>query len=897
MRKRTLGSSLTAKLNIGLALWLLLAITTSVIGLVFLSSFQKTLFELTSETLPAADASAKLAGFTNAMTGKVRRLATVDTQVERRLLVDEIDAELANIDALTLSLQQAEDFPTFLSVLDTIRQLIVRLDAQVSEHIDLLDNKQLIMMQLTRFLGSDSGRADDLASENRLTLLRWQNKVLAIVNSALESSNITRVRDTRLLRRRMRADLAELAKLSDGLPETLRSSLSAREEELSSLIIGQTGYINSLADSLKVTGRVRGIENQVVTFNSEIVKLSNGIYEGATRETADSAATVNAEIRDQVSYTLGTATILLLSSILVAAYFRKNLLVRLNRLSDEVRSYAGGDTNDITVQGNDEIAGISLSVKSFITEIEKQQQALTAAKTRAESATKSKSEFLATMSHEIRTPMNGVLTMTDLLSETDLDDRQKELLSIVQQSGQSLLAIINDILDFSRIEAGKLEIESVEFNLREVVDGVVALCGGNAYQKGLELYYDVPSEIPGQWIGDPTRLRQILLNLISNAVKFTEDGYVEVTVAKQQKHDLTWLHFEVQDTGIGISDENAQRLFQAFEQADGSTVRRFGGSGLGLSICKRLVELMGGNIAVESELGAGSKFFFSVPLPKAKEQPSRKRRVVPSGVLFLATARDRTRDLVAAALIRDGLHAHELAFRSPNKWEGLIDGDAGDEHAILVLDDHVLENAELNTKAKELKANKNVSVLGLLPRSGSSSQSMLELDWLDGIVAKPINKDTLCETIFTQAKDVRGTNQGDDVRLLPDRDTAEKQRRVILVAEDNIINQKIIAQLLDSNGYQYDIVNDGEEALSALVRPIYGLVLTDFHMPNMDGLMLSKAMRASHTPYVRSLPIVMLTADAQPETHEACLDAGADGFLTKPIVLKELTKTLHKWLP
>lgn len=902
--KRSRFSGVTAKFVLGLVLWFLTTILNSSIGLIYLRDFQSTLLELTNETLPGAESSANLSSVTNSLTGKVRQLALVSTQVQRRLLVQEIQSELDKIDELTPGLKNVRDFSTFLNVLTTMKQLISRLDTHVEDRIDLTEQKQVITHGLARQLHGSFFEVRGVTPEHQIAVLNWQGMIATITVDVIESSSIERVRDTRLLERELKADFSRLSTISSALPAELKQQLLEKENEFRAQLFGEDGYLKVLVDGLKMTGRVRGIENQVVTFNKEIAKLSDGIFDNASVLTTQNANAVNRGVDSQFNYTLATGIMLLVAAIAVGVYFRKILVVRLNRLSGEVQNYVRGNDQDITISGADEITGISVSIKTFIHEIEEQQAALLDAKAKAEDAAKSKSEFLATMSHEIRTPMNGVVSMTDMLAKTKLDTQQRELMVIVQQSAKSLLAIINDILDFSRIDAGKLDIEETKFSLREMVSGVTALCGAEAYQKGLEFFYDVDSSLPEHLIGDPTRIRQVLLNLVSNAVKFTEKGHAEVRVFSQNVGHEKHLYFEVQDTGIGISSEASKRLFQAFEQADGSTVRKFGGSGLGLSICKRLVELMGGQIGLESELKKGSTFFFSVPLKVVgpTERPSQTNKEMAN--LAVVTPHEQTIGAVRSAFEASDVSTERMDAQYPESWPQAFDGQSDVGNEILLLDEVAMTTDQHWAMAQKMSEADGVKSFILAPRARFTDYDTEEYSWLTGFVAKPLDKDSLYASLFDASNksstiEIKVETPEQEALIekgLPARSKAEAEEQVILVAEDNIINQKIVAKLLDRVGVHYDIVNDGQEALTEIERGIYGLVLTDFHMPNMDGLMLCKELRGHKNQTFHRIPIVMLTADAQPETQEQCLEAGAEDFLTKPIAFSALSGTINKWM-
>ncbi|MBI5315344.1 MAG: response regulator [Nitrospirae bacterium] len=544
-------------------------------------------------------------------------------------------------------------------------------------------------------------------------------------------------------------------------------------------------------------------------------------------------------------------------------------------------------------------------------------------------AVKAKSAFLATMSHELRTPMNGVIGMTGLLLDTDLTPEQRDYAETVRSSGDHLLMIINDILDFSKIEAGKMQLEVIDFDLRTAVDETMDLMAERAFSKGLNLACLFHADVPTSLRGDPGRLRQILLNLIGNAIKFTEQGEVVITVTLAQRtDDRATIRVAVQDTGIGLSTGAHTYLFQSFSQADSSTTRKFGGTGLGLAICKQLTELMGGQIGAESQPGQGSTFWFTIPLAT---QPPR----VSPGIDH------RAQDLRGRQLcIVDDHPTNRLVLeRYAGKWGlrclSVEDGPqalarlravaVADDACHFAIIDMQMPGMDGLALARTIKSDPALASikLVLLTSQGERGDAMLaQAAGYAAYLTKPVHEAQLYDCLTTLAKpspqDTPGTEQSEGhsstAELITRHSLAEAKARGaarILVAEDNVINQKVASRMLEKLGYRVDLVANGREALDALSRTGYAAVLMDCQMPEMDGYAATTEIRRreagnvtgeayssaiDHLPLTTyRVPIIAMTANARPEDREQCLTAGMDDFLSKPVQAKVLAEMLTRW--
>src|SRR5213080_4223254 len=519
------------------------------------------------------------------------------------------------------------------------------------------------------------------------------------------------------------------------------------------------------------------------------------------------------------------------------------------------------------------------------------EQAMRAARELAERVARARSAFLANMSHEIRTPMNAVLGFVELVLDTDLQVEQRRALELVRSSSEALLTILNDILDYSKIEAEHLELESIPFDLPKVVHATATLLAVRAREKHLELTVDVPPDVPHLVRGDPTRLRQVLMNLIGNAIKFTEEGEVDVSATVAGHHgDRTSVRCRVRDTGIGISEQQRASIFDEFTQADASMTRRYGGTGLGLAIARRLVALMGGELTVTSEVGRGSEFSFTLPFPveaSAAPQAPGRRASLGGRRLLVVDDNETNRRILRDMLGAEGVAVHEASRADAGMAALRRAAAAGTPFDLAILDAQMPDQDGLELAAL-VRADRKLATSKLLILTSAGQRGDGERCREMGIQAyltKPIARADLIEAVRTVLAEAPPA--GAAPALITRHSIAESRHTLrVLLAEDNVVNQQVATAMLVKRGHQVDVVGNGREAVDAVGARDYDLVLMDIQMPEMDGFAATAAIRA--LPRGRTIPIIALTAHALSGERERCLERGMTGYLAKPFKAHDL---------
>lgn len=598
-------------------------------------------------------------------------------------------------------------------------------------------------------------------------------------------------------------------------------------------------------------------------------------------------ATVQAHVQKIWMYTICAFTVI---ALLVMLLIMKLVITPIGSIHSKLVDLQAGKTGEpIKVAVAKELHELG----GTVTELAGVMELRVARERELELTSRSKSEFLANMSHELRTPMNGVLGMLNLLSKTELDGSQKDCVDTAVSSGKNLLSLINDILDFSKIEAGRMEFESINFSMLSLVEDTCSALATQAHGKDLELITDLDFTIPVMVNSDPTRIRQVLTNLMGNAIKFTTEGEIIVRTRMADDQSKAIL-FEVQDSGVGISDEAISSIFESFAQADGSTTRKFGGTGLGLSISKQLVEGLGGEIGVRSEPGKGSTFWFKIPFSACTEAVPAKvyNRLVGASILLL-DYNDTARESLSACLKLLGCKVHAFA----KAQHGFACLEKSPDHYDAVLVNGVLGDMDGETFVQKIAENSRYDGVKLMTLVYMNRHSHGILSNNNERVGLHITKPVRLESLHNSLADLI-SGQVNKVAAAPKKTAPVNTGRTakVLVVEDNEINQLVATGMLEGLGFEVATADNGKYALAALDENTYDVILMDCQMPEMDGYEATGRIRQHANPVVAATPIIALTANAMSGDSDKCIAAGMDDYLAKPFEPELFEEKLNHWM-
>ncbi|RAU20936.1 sensor protein gacS [Paramagnetospirillum kuznetsovii] len=670
--------------------------------------------------------------------------------------------------------------------------------------------------------------------------------------------------------------------------------------------MGYRGTASDITEEIEAEERLKATQAEIERLAQRNASILESVDDGIFGIDLNGRATfVNRAAAEMLCYEqaelVGADILPMIASDLATASSLYQVLLRLTTsLRDDAASFKRRDGSVVPVEyiaspvvEQERQVGVVIGFRD-ITQRRQVESQLRDAKEAAEAGNRSKSEFLATMSHEIRTPMNGVIGMTGLLLDTELDDEQRHFAETIRDSGESLLTVINDILDFSKMEAGKLDLDYTEFELTPLVESVVDILAPRAHAKGIEIASLIDPDLRMVVRTDPGRLRQVLMNLAGNAVKFTEKGGVsiEVRVAERAEGRMV-ARFEIRDTGIGIPKESQGRLFSMFSQVDASTARRYGGTGLGLAISRRIADLMGGHVGLDSEPGKGSTFWVALPLqilgPQTSTPPDlRGRRVL------VVDDNSINRDVLERQLRAVGVDVracHDAGTAMNELTQAAAEGTKPWEVALVDAQMPMVSGTDM---VRMVRAIPMLSGMKVIITSSQGVLDPADRANIDAFLHKPLRQGTVLDTIARLLGVSDRMAPAESASAVPKTSEGPGRRLRILVAEDNPVNQQVALGLLRKFGHSVDVVGDGAEAVEAVRLLPYDLVLMDVQMPEMDGLEATRTIRALPT-LAAQVPIVAMTANAMRGDDQICLNAGMDGYISKPIDRMKLSEVLARY--
>lgn len=898
----------------GLSSMVFLLVVLSTVALYGFNDFRTVLSQLSNTTLPQVTYGARISSQLSHLLYLTERLSKVETEPGRRIAYKAIKRQFKLISDAARNVDygaREEDVASYLTALaaaleelNTLVQSRVEVKKQTNaataaivdfgdEITQLMESARFSINGAARMTSHDSGDEVSYISQ-------WFYQALTIINIGLKAPYLDSVHKIRKTKNILKKEFKQLKTDSDMLPGHLQVNFAARHAALKAGLLGDNGVIPLQEQLMKITAKSMSRGNFARSMVEEVGSLGTGLFMEMNATAAENSAELTEDIQDRMLLFGILSLAAFITAIGVFLFLIHHLAQRLVRLNNQVLARVAGEEADIQIAGNDEISDIAHSINYFASEIR-------IAKDQAERSNVAKSQFLAHMSHEIRTPMNAIIGLTDLALRRNLEPKLRDYLQKVDFSAQSLLDILNDILDVSKIESGKLTLEDAPFSLETTLENLSGLIGLRAEDKNLEVIFNLSPTIPKVILGDSLRLGQILLNLTNNAIKFTEAGEITISVKsinpmRAALTNVIKLQFSVKDTGIGLTPEQQRQLFQPFYQADASTTRKYGGSGLGLSICKSLIEMMGGVISVNSESGKGSDFYFTAQfkLPEkveyhdfdlTEEFQGRNVLVVDDN---RAARENLMQQLKTLSLLPTGRASGPDALKTL--------AEHAEDHFALILVDWAMPQMDGLALLFRLMENERTSRIPTLLMASTYSQELISRQGAidsSSLLVKPVTLSSLHHQVLHLFGNSKGRSQfftqhsGADANRF---DAIAGAR--VLVVEDNILNQQVVQEHLQQVGVHASVTSNGIEAIQAVARDTFDIILMDIQMPDMDGLEATRAIRAFEQDQKRTkTPIIAMTAHAQTKEQQHCLDAGMDDYLTKPFVPEHFYTLLLKWIP
>ena len=901
-RRRPSRLSISSKFGIPLTTITILLVIIGSLAVLEFYRFHASFSEVSSRSLPRITHSAHLTTLNNHLLYKTERLAAAHSQAGRERAWTDITAQLqaidqeykkvSNFDEAGLPTSWLAILKTTLTELNTIIKTKLQVEKKAEEKLrSLLLLEKDLLMSGRILIPADSERDRSLVTE-------WFRSTLDITARAAEMIFLSTIFDASHYEKSIKARIIALKDIIDELPFEQKSMIGQLQSELLRTVVGPEGITQLALEKIRIEDISVSKSNFAANLVEEIEQAGTSFFLELNVKTQSEVQELSARTISRVRL-LGLLTLIaIIIAVIIFIYFRVDLLGRLIALNESVLKKVKGEECTISCRGEDEISDIGHSVNYFVSE-------LNSAKLKAESANQAKSDFLAHMSHEIRTPLNAIIGFCTLAIQEEPPGETRNYLKRIEYSSQLLLSIINDILDFSKIEAGVVDIENIEFSLEQLMTRVLGTISMKCEEKGIAFILDIAKETPDTLEGDPLRLEQILSNLLTNAVKFTDSGQISLTVEpKAYQSDSTRfsLRFTVADTGIGMSDTQLEQLFQPFVQADSSITRRYGGTGLGMTITKLLVEKLNGSIKVESRQNSGTTVTLNMPftLAAAHEEDNDMHSFEGLRVLSIDELHERNSILVRQL---ENLGADVTACSNIADAALALAHSSNGPPYQLIIGERALINAGKASLLSALQPAEDGNNIPCLVLISSTSPTLKEASYAPitkiAHVFRPLTRETLLREISGLLKSEKTAPGRSAEPNHTDNGMLRLAGKEILLVEDNFINQQVAQKVLENEGLSVTIANNGKEALELLSRehtPPCDLILMDIQMPEMDGYTTTRTIRMMDNQAIANLPIIAMTAYAMQEDYQKCLDAGMDGYVSKPFDVQELFSILNHFL-